>query len=359
MSDSPIRTCSFCSARFTGARPFFADRAVRGATLTDVTGVCGACVESFAAELKRSRGWSARASLYTSGVARVSSELESRVIGLSVARRALTAALFEHWMSPPDGGRGSGSLDATLGSTARRLLFVGPSGAGKTLLLRSAADLSAGPALVLDAGRLSEAGAPGESVETLVGSLVRFANGDATLASRGALFVDGVELAPTRRSEAIQRELLRLLDGGVCDTMLETRGAQASRVHVDVGTMLVAVGARAALPAALDDDAATRAALLERGVSAAFLARFDRILALPPLDEAAIQRLLRRKLADRSRALRGGGLVDAELELPDDALAALAHGIAQEPDGGFAVERGVQRLVERAILERADTRSDR
>jgi ATP-dependent Clp protease ATP-binding subunit ClpX len=148
----------------------------------------------------------------------VSRHLSRFVIGQSEAKKVLSVALCDHFQH----------VRLTLsGKPApfyqkQNVLILGPTGVGKTHLIRSAADLIGVPFVKADATKFSETGYVGGDVDDLVRDLVRRAGGDVKRASHGIIYVDEVDKLATRSEgggrdvsgRGVQTNLLKLMEDG-------------------------------------------------------------------------------------------------------------------------------------------------
>lgn len=145
--------------------------------------------------------------------------LDKHVIGQDNAKMVLSVAIANHYKrieNPPK------DLEIAKGN----ILFVGPTGSGKTLLAKTVAKYLNVPFIVSDATSLTEAGYVGDDVESMISMLVNAAGGDVKLAERGIVFVDeidkiarkGESTSITRdvSGEGVQQALLKLVEGTVC-----------------------------------------------------------------------------------------------------------------------------------------------
>jgi ATP-dependent Clp protease ATP-binding subunit ClpX len=105
--------------------------------------------------------------------------------------------------------------------------MLGPTGSGKTFIVKTLADLRGVPVSFASATSLVEAGYRGRSVDDIVKSLLDRTNGNPRLAERGILFID--EIDKIRRQdtsgsrdvsgEGVQNALLTMLDGRIADNV--------------------------------------------------------------------------------------------------------------------------------------------
>src|SRR6266496_5846030 len=75
----------------------------------------------------------------------------------------------------------------------QNIIMLGPTGVGKTYLVRTIADLIGVPFVKADATKFSETGYVGGDVEDLVRELVHKANGDVNLAQFGIIYIDEID----------------------------------------------------------------------------------------------------------------------------------------------------------------------
>ena len=148
----------------------------------------------------------------------IARHLNRFVIGQTEAKKVLSVALCDHFQH----------VRLTLeGSPApfyqkQNVLLLGPTGVGKTHLIRSAAELIGVPFVKADATKFSETGYVGGDVDDLVRDLVRRAAGDIKKAEHGIIYLDEIDKLATRgesggrdvSGRGVQTNLLKLMEDG-------------------------------------------------------------------------------------------------------------------------------------------------
>lgn len=102
----------------------------------------------------------------------------------------------------------------------QNIIMLGPTGVGKTYLVRTLADLIGVPFVKADATKFSETGYVGGDVEDLVRELVHKADGDVRLAEYGIIYLDEIDKISTPTNVlgrdvsggGVQRGLLKLME---------------------------------------------------------------------------------------------------------------------------------------------------
>ena len=104
--------------------------------------------------------------------------------------------------------------------TKQNVILLGPTGVGKTYLVKHIAELVGVPFVKADATKFSETGYVGGDVEDLVRELVQRANGDVELAQYGIVYIDEVDKIASTASpmgrdvsgRGVQTALLKLME---------------------------------------------------------------------------------------------------------------------------------------------------
>ena len=141
-------------------------------------------------------------------------QLDKTVIGQDEAKKALAVHAYLHCL------RINGNKDIPFRSN---ILMIGPTGVGKTYLVKTLADILGLPFARADVTTLTETGYVGDDVEVVLYNLYRKANGDLEKAQHGIVFLDEVDKiakADAHQSttgnpsdKAVQEALLSMMNG--------------------------------------------------------------------------------------------------------------------------------------------------
>jgi len=144
--------------------------------------------------------------------------LDEYVIGQDDAKISLSVAVSQHFkrINNP-------SKDVKLEKT--NMLLLGPTGCGKTMMVRKIAEYLDLPFAICDATSITEAGYVGDDVESILLRLLNAADGDIEKAQRGIVYIDeidkisrkGESTSITRdvSGEGVQQALLKMVEGSV------------------------------------------------------------------------------------------------------------------------------------------------
>ena len=156
----------------------------------------------------------------------VKAYLDRFVIKQDEAKKVISVALCDHYHHVQLAFEGKSHPNYT----KQNIILVGPTGVGKTYLIRSAADLIGVPFVKADATKFSETGYVGGDVEDIVRELVRRADGDVQRAEYGIIYIDEIDKIAAAPSSSgrdvsgrgVQTNLLKLME----ETEVPTRSPQ-------------------------------------------------------------------------------------------------------------------------------------
>lgn len=130
------------------------------------------------------------------------------------------------------------------------IMLLGPTGSGKTLLVKTIADYLQIPFVISDATRFTEAGYVGEDVDSVLIQLLQKAGGSVSKAQTGIIFIDEIDKIARKDAlgsrdvgtDGVQQALLKLVEGSVF-SITPNRKSDAT-VDIDTSNILfIASGA--------------------------------------------------------------------------------------------------------------------
>jgi ATP-dependent Clp protease ATP-binding subunit ClpX len=259
------------------------------------------------------------------------------------------------------------------------MLMIGPTGCGKTYLVKTLAKLLDVPLAITDATSLTEAGYIGDDIESVVSKLLAAADNDVEKAERGIIFIDEIDKIARKKNttsrdvsgESVQQGMLRLLEGAEVEVPV---GANSKNAMVPLATIntrnilficggafpdleeiikqrlrkQTSIGFNAELKDKLDKDTdilskVTIEDLKKFGMIPEFLGRLPVVYTLKAMDKEMLVKILKEpKNAILKQYQKLLELDAVELIFDDGALDAIAE---------KAMERDIGARALRAIIE--------
>ena len=152
----------------------------------------------------------------------IKSRLDEYVIGQEKAKKVISVAVYNHYKRVllQNGGQDE-NQEEKVQIEKSNILMIGPTGSGKTYLVKTLARLLDVPLAIADATSLTEAGYIGDDIESVVSKLLSAADDDVEKAEHGIIFIDEMDKIAKKKNitnrdvsgESVQQELLKLLEG--------------------------------------------------------------------------------------------------------------------------------------------------
>ncbi|MCW8159458.1 ATP-dependent Clp protease ATP-binding subunit ClpX [Stutzerimonas stutzeri] len=217
MTDTDKPCCSFCGAEKSPTVPLIAGNEGR---------ICEACVK-LAHQVVTSWGQRRQAQQLAPQLltpAAYMQHLDESVIGQDEAKETLAVAVYNHYLRLLNCTREPVcQLGGTVELEKSNILMAGPSGTGKTLLVRTLSRILGVPFASADATTLTQAGYVGDDVDSIIARLLEAAGGDVQKAQWGIVYIDEVDKLARRggggtavrdiSGEGVQQALLKLVEG--------------------------------------------------------------------------------------------------------------------------------------------------
>ena len=150
--------------------------------------------------------------------------LDEYVVGQEQAKRIVSVGVYNHYKRVASQGMKKEQFDDDLFDIEiekSNMLMIGPTGCGKTYLVKTLAKLLDVPLAIADATSLTEAGYIGDDIESVVGKLLAAADNDVEKAEIGIIYIDEIDKLAKKKDthtrdingESVQQGMLKLLEG--------------------------------------------------------------------------------------------------------------------------------------------------
>ena len=146
---------------------------------------------------------------------KIKATLDEYVIGQEYAKKVISVAVYNHYKRVATDTMDEIEIEKS------NILMIGPTGSGKTYLVKTLARLLDVPLAIADATSLTEAGYIGDDIESVVSKLLAAADNDVERAEQGIIFIDEIDKLAKKKNtnqrdvsgESVQQGLLKLLEG--------------------------------------------------------------------------------------------------------------------------------------------------
>ena len=309
---------------------------------------------------------------------KIKAKLDDFVVGQEYAKKAMSVAVYNHYKRVATDTMDDIEIEKS------NMLMIGPTGCGKTYLVKTLAKLLDVPLAITDATSLTEAGYIGDDIESVVSKLLAAADNDVEKAEQGIIFIDEIDKIAKKKNtsqrdvsgESVQQGMLKLLEGSEVEVPVGANSKNAMVPLTTVNTKNIlficggafpdldniikerltkqaTIGFNAELKDKYDHDKnilskVTIEDLRAFGMIPEFIGRLPIIFTLQGLDEDLLVKILKEpKNAILKQYQKLRALDEVKLEFEDDALRAIAEKAVKKNTGA----RALRAIIEEFMLD--------
>ncbi len=308
----------------------------------------------------------------------IKASLDEYVVGQEYAKKVMSVAVYNHYKRIASDNKDGVEIEKS------NMLMIGPTGSGKTYLVKTLAKLLDVPLAITDATSLTEAGYIGDDIESVVSKLLAAADNDVEKAEHGIIFIDEIDKIAKKRNanqrdvsgESVQQGMLKLLEGAEVEVPVgaSSKNAMVPMTMVNTKDILficggafpdieeiikerlnkeASIGFKADLKDKYDNDEnllqkVTMEDVRKFGMIPEFLGRLPVMFSLEALTEDMLIRILKEpKNAILKQYQKLLAMDEVKLEFTDEALAAIAKKAKEKKVGA----RALRSIIEEFMLD--------
>ncbi len=303
-------------------------------------------------------------------------QLDEYVVGQEQAKKAVSVAVYNHYKrisaDPSDG----------IEIEKSNMLLIGPTGSGKTYLVKTLARLLNVPLAIADATSLTEAGYIGDDIESVITKLLAAADNDVERAEHGIVYIDEIDKIAKKKNtttrdvsgESVQQELLKMLEGADVEVPVGSNSKNAMVPMTTVNTSHIlficggafpdleeivkrrlnekaGIGFAASVKDTFDKDKnilskTTTEDLRQFGMIPEFLGRLPVLVALEPLTKEFMLRILkepRNAIVRQYQKLLA--MDEVQLVFEEEALEVIAERAMEKETGARALRSIIEEFM--------------
>ena len=309
---------------------------------------------------------------------KIKAQLDEYVVGQEHAKKAMAVAVYNHYKRVATDTMDDIEIEKS------NMLMIGPTGSGKTYLVKTLAKLLDVPLAITDATSLTEAGYIGDDIESVVSKLLAAADNDVEKAEQGIIFIDEIDKIAKKKNtsqrdvsgESVQQGMLKLLEGSEVEVPVGANSKNAMVPLTTINTKNILFICGGAFPdleniikerlnkqssmgfiADLKDKYDKEKNLLSKvtvedlrnfGMIPEFIGRLPIIFTLQGLDEDMLVKILREpKNAILKQYQKLLALDEVKLDFTDEALHAIAAKAMKKDTGA----RALRSIIEEFMLD--------
>lgn len=304
--------------------------------------------------------------------------LDEYVVGQDYAKKVMSVAVYNHYKRVATNTMDEIEIEKS------NMLMIGPTGSGKTYLVKTLARLLQVPLAIADATSLTEAGYIGDDIESVVSKLLAAADNDVERAEHGIIFIDEIDKIAKKKEtrsrdvsgESVQQGMLKLLEGSDIEVPVGATSKNAMVPQVTVNTRNIlficggafpdlsdiikerlnkqsSIGFTADLKDKYDNDPdilkkVTLEDLRNYGMIPEFLGRLPIVFSLDALSKDMLVQIMKEpKNAILKQYQKLLELDEVKLEFDDSALDAIADKALEKNTGA----RALRSIIEDYMLD--------
>ena len=308
----------------------------------------------------------------------IKARLDEYVVGQEKAKKIISVAVYNHYKRVATNTMDEIEIEKS------NILMLGPTGCGKTYLVKTLARLLDVPLAIADATSLTEAGYIGDDIESVISKLLAAAENDVDKAERGIVFIDEIDKIAKKKStssrdvsgESVQQGLLKLLEGADVEVPVGANSKNAMVPLTTVNTRNIlficggafpdldeiikerlrkkaAIGFQAELKDKFDKEKnilsqVTIEDIKKFGMIPEFVGRLPIVCTLEGLDEEKMVQILKEpKNAILKQYQKLLELDEVKLEFNEEALYAIAKKALEKDTGA----RALRAIIEEFMLD--------
>lgn len=320
----------------------------------------------------------------------IKGNLDEYVMGQEQAKKVISVGVYNHYkrviaMKEAEKAQEQNDFSVAFGDVEiekSNMLMLGPTGSGKTYLVRTLAKLLHVPLAITDATALTEAGYIGDDVESVISKLLANADNDVERAECGIVYIDEIDKLAKKENanqrdvsgESVQQALLKLLEGADVEVPVGATNKNAMVPMTTINTSHIlficggafpgleniikkrltkhgSMGFGADLKDRFDSDRdifshVETEDIRAYGLIPEFIGRLPIVYSLEEMDE----RLLVKVLTEPKNAIikqyqKLLSMDEVKLEFEDDAVLAIAARAAKKKTGARALRSIIEDLM--------------
>ncbi len=309
---------------------------------------------------------------------KIKESLDDYVVGQEYAKKVMSVAVYNHYKRVASGYQDGIEIEKS------NMLMIGPTGSGKTYLVKTLARLLDVPLAIADATSLTEAGYIGDDIESVLSKLLAAADNDVEKAERGIVYIDEIDKLAKKKNanqrdvsgESVQQGMLKLLEGAEVEVPVgaSSKNAMVPMTTIDTTNILFicggafpglediikerlnkhsTMGFQSDLKDKYDDDEniltkVTTEDVRKFGMIPEFIGRLPILFSLDSLSEDMLVKILKEpKNAIIKQYKKLLELDEVQLEFEDDALRAIAKKAKKKNVGA----RALRSIIEDFMLD--------